>query len=810
MATNTPGGADNLDAIIRTVFTTEGDAKTEAVIKRLQARQQQYYADIQRRAKETATTTQLINRALLDLDRQNALDKISRDFTKAAKSGKDFEGALKRLRGELEQVGATQAEVNRVIAQGAAAQGTGRGAALQAFGREARLAVPAVSIPGTGVSTEFLFKASEIAGRLNLNFKDLAIGGGAAAFAIIGVTLALKNFEATIGPVARTLQAVQNARIETAGLLATGDAAAIVQARQQALDDTVELEAELAQAEQDLATQRRSLDRATINLLHETIVQGQAPEAGQVVDAGLSFLTNVAGDLGAGPIGDAKRKVDDLNAKLADADVVLSALNPEYQRYVDQLEAERIQRLQEGNLDTVRAAELTALQGTPEALNARIEAIQRENELIERDLNTYALSAEKQDALNQQLELNNAIIDRLNGSVRQQVEETDRLAKAEEYLKDQRKEITALTEKAQADLERIEQQTAQRRLELQQRFNDRLVDLAQKAADSAEDALRKLEQKRADLAGDLGTDLSDIERETAQDRLDIAIDHARDDAKAAREHADRIQEIERRSRVDSRKAAQDRDAIALQAAEDRLTDDLQSENARFETGKRERDIAYREELQDQQTQYAREREARFQKYERDLQEAQQQYEREQQQLAINQARQVRDLEIVNQRETALLNQKNIEQQQLIRTAYTQELEIVSQGQAARLQLEAQHQTQLLALAARFQNTGSFNRSTPYGGQLPTLAGGGDLGAGQTALVNEIRRESYTNRRGRTIQLPEGMGLFTPTQAGRVNTNSGGATLNVNIEGATVKTIEVTSRQQALRVIGELLDDQAVI
>lgn len=792
MATNQPGSGDSLDTIIRTVFTTEGDAKTEAAIKRIQQRQNQYYADINKRAKETVTATQLINRAFLDLDRQNALENIRRDFIAAAKSGENFKDSLKKLRAELEQVGATQREVNQIVREGAQAAGgggPGRGQALKEFGREARLSVPAFPIPGTGISTEFLFRVTEVAGRLNLSLKDLAIGGAVAVGAMIAIGVALKNFEAVTKPIIDQFNAIRRARTDVAGLLATGSAQDIVQAREDALKALTEAEAERTQAIQDAAAQFSQ-------------ARGQGV-LGQLL-VGLS-------NIGAGPLATMNQDISKLDEALASAKTTLDALNPEYQRYVDQLEAERIQRMQEGFLDTVRGAEMSALQGTSDALDDRIEALRLENELIERDLNTYVLSAEKQDQYNQQIERNNIIIERLNGAVREQVEATEAAAKAEEYLKDQRKEIATLTEKMQADLERVEQDAAARRVELTQRFNDRMVDIAQKAADAADDAVRKLEQKRADLASDLGNDLTDAEVEHAQAQLDARLELLREDAKAAREHADRIREIERKSRASSRQAIQDRDAIALQAAEDQLTDDIQSENERFEAGRRERNIAYREELQDQETQFAREREQRYAKYQRDLEEAQLQFNREAEQQAINRARQERDLALQNANEIAALNQKHAQQKQIIQSAYSAELAVVSLGQAARLQLEAQHQQALINLAARYQLAPQAP-TTGYGGSITPFARGGDIKAGQTGLVNDLnrfQRESFTDRRGRTIPLPEGMGYFTPTQSGRINPNGGGSTINLNVEGATVRTMQITSRDQAMQVFNEALDQAGV-
>lgn len=806
MATNAPN--DNLDTVIRTVFTVDGDAKVEAALNRARSRVRQYYTDIEKRARETATTTQLVNKALLDIDRQNALVKIRRDFAEAAKSGKDFKAALEDVTSQLEAVSASQAEVNQVIAAGAAATGGGRGAALRTLGREARLAVPAIPIPGTGVSSEAGFRLLEIGGRLTSVFENLSpamktatVAGAAFTAGLVAIGIAYNNLNEGFARQTRAIIAGQEA---------------FTRLRLHGTQEEVNAAIEQQRIEQEIAQARIDENKRLLSGLEE--------QAGPVA-AALADVFNIGG------VQELRKATQELEQQQADsalAESRLASLRTDT-AFQTRIAAEAEAKLQMERLGLLAQNARFEVEAAQFARTATVEAFDERKQQLEFERDRLAAIAEELYRLGGATNVPKELADRVddlthqlfffNDALRESIAVTQQAAEAANYLKQQRADIADSEQKFQDDIGKLETDAANKRIAINEKLQDSLVKAAEDAAQRSEDALNKLIEKRADIGTDLGRDFNEEEIKLQEDRLDALIDFQRDEAKAERAHADTIKRIRNQSRLDESDAIQNRDAIALDRARARTTEQIRDEQDRFASEKREREIALRDQQSDLATAFRRDREQRLRKYDQDITDASIAYQRELGQIALQRQRREQELQAQHNRELYQLQQQFTRKQQLLIKEHNAELQLLSRSASARIRIEQQTQQALIDAAnRRLQAAGrsQFNSNIPLGlsrgfggiGPYSGLAGGGELLAGQTALVNELRRESFSSR-GRTIALPEGMGFFTPTQSGRVNPNGGASQIALRLEGAQQRTIEITSRQQAMQVFDEVLTQAGV-
>lgn len=666
--------ADQRVAELRLRFKTEKQS-LEATKRDLNSFQQSFSSFKTESEKSNRALEQQVR--ILQAEKAAALDsrKAINDFAKeqraAANEADKTTKAIKLQNAELK---------NQPTATGGRSAGA---QALQAFGREARLSVPAIPIPGTNLSSEVFFRVAEISGRLGAELKTLAISGGLATGAIIAVKLAFEKFVTPALKIAETFNSIFQAQVDVAGLLASNDAQAIVDRRKQLLDQLNQKEAERNTAIEKSVAASESL-------------RGQGL-LGQIILGGTQALSG-------GPKGSFIAQLDN---DIAGIQTQLDALNPVVQQYIDQLEAERILKQQEANLDNLRAAELSALQGSPDALNARIKALEQERALVERDLNTYAISDAKHAEYLDRVDLINATIERLNGTVRTQVEETERLAKAEQYLKDQRKEASDTVKKFNEDINRLNEQRTQQEAAIYQRNADRIIQITEQAADAAEKALQTLNNRRDDLGVDLQRDFRDDQRKAEFERLSDQIKAQEEESKSYRDHLRSLRQIREDSQAQEFDLVLNRDFAGLRRLRQDTARRLQDESRTFTEQRSERQLALVQQAQDDQRQREFERENRLIRYRDALADADLQARRELQQIEVNKRRELQRLAIAANQELTLLNQKYVAELTGRRNAVQAELSIISQGYSARLQQDANYVNALLAQGRLLQAGGLF-------------------------------------------------------------------------------------------------------
>src|SRR3990167_2032320 len=286
---------------------------------RIQQAFKDYEAAARKAREETQKNVDVTDRwvnKVAQLRRQSELDKLSRALSKATSDGQKLEKTLAQVNARLREIGASEDEIEGVLASAGSRTSIGgsRGAALQALGREARLSLPSFPIPGTPFSTDFIGRFAEVAGRLGLTFKDLAISGGLAAVAVAGIALAIDNFQKTLKPIEDLIRGITAAQLEVAGLLASNDPAAIVSRFEEATRELTRLEAERAKGLEQQAIEAQSLAAQQAPDFLRTLIGGVMAES----------LTDI---LSKGPFEEATAAIVDYNTKIAAQELILGELN---------------------------------------------------------------------------------------------------------------------------------------------------------------------------------------------------------------------------------------------------------------------------------------------------------------------------------------------------------------------------------------------------------------------------------------------------------------------------------------------------
>ena len=341
-------------------------------------------------------------------------------------------------------------------------------------------------------------------------------------------------------------------------------------------------------------------------------------------------------------------------------------------------------------------------------------------------------------------------------------------------------ELIAIAERYDADIKQIEENSARERADLYQRYGDQLVDIARTAADAAADNLTKLQQSREDLARDFGRDEQKAERDAAQKALEIQINAAREEEQASRDHFKRLDQIRRDAQDRELEFLLDRNFLGLLTSRRQTARQIEDESGGFT----ERRNAAQEQLADLQRQIASERNERRIEYQQRLEDARLAFDRENAQIDANRQVQLVRAQEQYQRDLVAQQQKTAQELAIRQQAAADEIRLVNLTEA---QKRAAYETSL-AHARAFSQQVLAQQQADYQRQIATLnsmsssarnsmaqqlvtrrAGGGGLGAGQTALVNDAfpgQRESFNG-----VPFPAGMGLFTPAQAGYVSPRS---------------------------------------
>lgn len=530
-----------------------------------------------RSLQQASRSLNAFDRTLNDIGRNKGFNQLAASASKAVSEGNNLRKVMTRLRADLVKVGASESEVGRVVRQFVrlreeaerASVGTRRGAALQEFGREARLQLPAIPIPGTGISSEQVARVAEVGGRLNLTFKDLAIGGLAAVGSIAAISIAFKQFQATIGAVQKTLEEITKARVEVAGFLTD------------ATTDVTQAEIDRLKLERDRLKEQR------LQAAGDRTIQQEAAARG---DALSQLIGGIGNTFQVGPIGDAIKRVDELDGKIAAANVQIEAyeqaIGDQTLAINDAAEAEqqRNQALQETILRQTNLQRQFLGENNLDAFDSRLDNLKRERDLLREVVSNLEPGSEAFETLNKELQNANADLSTMAILIRPVVEELDAVRQAEE------RRSKAIKDSQQALRDEIKLE-AQRAKAIQG-----LADFAANFAARIQDIQRRAGQAIGDAAFKRDADIAEARREQAINEAEAVRKAGLERVKIVEQSEQAINRILRRGRRAELVAIQDRDAIALEAARARKDEELRTEQESRDDRLREQKRNLAEEL----------------------------------------------------------------------------------------------------------------------------------------------------------------------------------------------------------------------
>lgn len=393
-------------------------------------------------------------------------------------------------------------------------------------------------------------------------------------------------------------------------------------------------------------------------------------------------------------------------------------------------------------------------------------------------------------------------------ATRKATEATKALKQAQEdafrKVQQRNSDLANAQEKYESDVANIEEQSLQKRADIQQKYNDTLVSIAEKAAQDAEDRLAKLEQTRADLASDYAEGETEAAQKAALERVDVQIKAQRDERDALQDHLRALEEIRRNAQLREQGFLLDRNFLGLLQSRQQAAADIEDENRKYIEAQQDRKQAIQDQVQDTARAFEQERQTRLQAYQRQLADAQSNYNRE---AAEAQKARQKELELaVLTRNRSLQEEAQSAQQQLAarRKLHIQELQDIYDYGARKLKAERD----FLQKALDMIKTVNIGARTPSSGAryTPTqYADGGPMPADRWGIVND----SGTREQFNGVPFPSGLGMFYPLQPGYVSNvrNSKQSTINLtqNITGTAdpVETARI-AREQAVSVMERVM------
>lgn len=829
--------------VSKTILQFELDrAKNKEVLNAVDALQKSL-KEIGGKAADSTKTIQNLTKATEALKRQGALDDVVKQFSALVKTEKQAVEVAQELRKSLQDVGATKGEIaaavrsfNQLTMARSGAGGAKPGGGFSLDRAEGLLGRAGASLSGIGLGgAGGVVSGGADALQLILSAKEGLVGLGASAGLLAGGAIAA-------APAVIALSKAVEAFDKQTELL-TGDLSARVRNLDTFLKATTgtggERRGAIGDIQQDIAAKTRQRD-----------------ELKKITDQTFNDLQKKEGDFAARirlsrnkDYNDAIATIDKLNNEISDLQRTSNAAFQELQSgktaFLDIGEAAKTAReaLTKDTLSRAENARQTALEAAQlkglslDAAKQRVDSLKDEQTALQSAIKVLKDSGdtskevtdklkEYEDALKKNTDaqkyLNEQIIpaaenakklaDALKG-INDLASGFDKIGQAAQMagqeLVDRDKRVAATQQKYNDDVERINEQSLQRRTDIQKSYNDKLVDIAKSAADEAKSALEGLQQKQAEMQRDFGREEATEQRKQQFDDMSRRVKAQREETKAYEEHARKLLEIQRSSQLEEQDLLLNRNFLGLFQLQQRRTSETEQANAEFAQQEQDRKAALAQETQDLAAQREFERNERMIAFQQRNADAQVQY---QQELAQIQQKQAAALTAARQAYTAELRdlqQKTAQELRLRQTAYDKELQLAALYGARRVQVEQQTQNALLAQAnARLSALGAVTNmnigaSVERGNRR---AFGGPVSAGVPYAVNDLypgQRESFGG-----AMFPPGLGVFIPSRGGSVNAGGGGGanvTINQTISSqngdpAAIAQMVRTQTTQAIREI----------
>lgn len=721
-------------------------------------------------------------------DLRNELTAIEPAGKKAGRgienSVKSAEKQVNRTRKAVEQLDDALTDVERrkrtTESQGDISTGLGAGASvLGAF--------------GSGGATEALRIGGDVFGLLEYKDRLIAgaselIGSGTKAAATLGsiglaaaalgvVSVLISQYNAALDQQKRALDIAITAQTRYYELLSEGTS-------QDAIKRLEEINRANAAANAELQAVAEQLNHA------ETAANAALGTAGAAL---AEFVTSL-------PAEQLRKRYDELSTALItnaqEVELLTQGLGEGAFAAADLAAAEKAltdARLSEIDRDAqIQRRLVSALTGTADASQARVDAINSELAIIEAQRQRYRelgqdtaaldnafrdLQVEQEGLISQVLPLVRAREDEAQAlkdyqaqstafgeQYRRELEET---AKAEE---NRLQSIANTQQKANDDIAGLKERGLQQQADLEQEYADTLVSISQKAADESIAALQRLEDAQRSAATDLSRGDADALTSLRNDQQQTQIDFQREEADAYKSHLQDLETIRRNAQDEEFDLVASRDFAGLFRRRRQTTREIEDAQRTFNDQREGRLEAFNRENEDQLRQYENERQGRLTAYQRELADAQAQFNQERQQAAASRQAELAQAQSAYNAERAALQAKLNTDLNARRAAHLQELQLLNQTLATRNAIQAKFDQALLeqsskTLAAAAKGLGSPGSIAPSSGTPLSIS-------------------------------PQSGGFSSPTFSSSVansSSNVGGITFNVSEAGNPQKTVDMIGK-----------------
>lgn len=566
---------------------------------------------------------------IAEIGRSNQIQALGQSFGELGRKMQDDIGAAELLKKRLQEIGATQSEINQAagaFAAGGVAGGGEGGAAggggfnLSRLGSKIR-SLPSTPIPGTGLATDAIGNLLRVFGALPPAILPVVVllGGVVAAFALLNKSLegSKKALDQAIASTKAYYDAIGNSTTTDEAKKRIEDLNREIIAKQAEIDNSTRATSDAFKAAQQ--TYGDAIARVMFAVGGLTVNTDEAKKQLEALQAEQQGLTRAQedGSLAAADLAEKEKEIQAIRDKMADQQIA-------------------------------RETQMAGLlrNGTEDQVQSRIDALQDENAAIVRviDANfkkseSERLSADEIKKLTDKLNENNASLQDLQTNVINVVRARDKEVQSAKDQAAAMKDLDKVQSEIDADITKKQEDLV--------KIHDKYAESLDKLKDNLKEASIEAEIKKNQKLADLLTDLNAKQEQDQENANEKSL-------KIEEAYQKKRQEIEAEYTRTSTQAIQDRNAVALDAAERKRKDDLtQVEKAKDEQVRelaqnnaalaRQRIADYNRRVAEANLAFQREAEQRQRKYQNDVNQLVQAEQQEIAQRKAAFAAQLRDL-----------------------------------------------------------------------------------------------------------------------------------------------------------------------
>lgn len=563
--------------------------------------------EVEAEIKKLGATTMTLQSELGKLSRADQLRSLGAEMGVLAKKTGDVSGAVKDLSKQLTALGATKDEVKAVAqafneAQNPSGGGGQGGNLLQRLGAQGRN-LPAVQIPGAGISTDAISNLTRLTGALGeaagvtklmasatalltpiLGASAASVAGvlavaGPLVIIIGGLGLALKALGDQAAAESKAINAIVDAQRDVAQQIAEGLGSEEAKKQLDELNAKRKAEADLLAKNQQIYNENIENQGALTDVLKATsgaeqALSDQIQKSKDLIegyDTSTQALTQALDDgtLAANDAAEAEKKLAEERTKavLSAADVAGKEL----------------------------AARQKALNATEEQNTKRLEAIDDEKAVIQAQIDVLAESGDTSEEVAKKIAA-------LNGQL-------GSLGKESEFITKTALEVSRAND-AEKKTKKDAEDAAKKAEQAQTQYTKSIESASRSFTNSIQDIGTRLRNTLTDNETKFGRDITKIATKYHQDQFDLDLKAKRAERNAALDQEADLAKIRKDAKKDEQEAQREGDFKALFLARQKNEESLQEEDAALAIASRKRELAFQDDQDDLLRNAKRERDLR--------------------------------------------------------------------------------------------------------------------------------------------------------------------------------------------------------